>query len=145
MPMVTQTDFLACIESYKEDFRKEGLPALRESALYDLFPKNQELENCWPNKWPHNGEAGVYAIFDEDLNLLYVGKSSMNNSIGSRLSSYFGFETDKSCLIKQPTGWSQSPRFVQAIAVPEGMRYEAPALEEYLIMKLTPPDNTKGK
>jgi hypothetical protein len=48
-------------------------------------------------------------------------------------------------MVLQHSGWSQPPRFFYAVAVPEQMPFEAPALEEFLIGRLQPPDNSVGR
>ena len=42
--------------------------------------------------------------------------------------------------------WSKDPRYLITIAVPAGMAFEAPAVEEYLITRYANdlPDNTQG-
>jgi excinuclease UvrABC nuclease subunit len=83
---------------------------------------------------------------NEQLGVCYVGKASMGNCIGSRLSSYFGYEseTDRRCKIYHREGWTEKPRYVMCVAVPEDSPFEAPALEEFLIRELAPPDNKRG-
>ena len=70
----------------------------------------------------------------------------MNHCIGRRLSTYFGMNRKtKGCEILQPDGWGgRRPAYVLTLAVPEGMSFEASALEEYLIDRLSPPCNTRG-
>ena len=81
------------------------------------------------------------------MNLLYVGKASMWNSLEKRLASYFTYETDKkSCKVIKHETWSKRPCYVVTIAVPEGCSFEAPTLEEFLIKSFGSelPDNRIG-
>lgn len=131
--------------------RRSDLPDLELSALYALFPKEIQLETGaphWPNPWPNTSCAGVYFIFGRSGRLLYVGKASMKNCIDDRL--YGHFRTGKSpeeCRLVHSVGrdgWIERPMYVATVAVPREMAFEAPALEEYLIGKLSPVNNMKG-
>ncbi|WP_151444881.1 nucleotide excision repair endonuclease [Halomonas lysinitropha] len=128
------------IESYHQNYRHSDLNPPNVSDIYNLFPKG-ELgggENSWPSTWPNNGLPGVYFIFDEDLVLLYVGKAK---NLGSRLSSYFKYASDRTCRVKD-TSWRVKPHFLLTASVDRF--FEAPSLEEYLIEKLQPSHNSIG-
>jgi len=66
-----------------------------------------------------------------------------------RLGSYFkNNAADKSCRIVERSdwrAWSDPPKYVVSIAVPDQLPFEAPALEEYLIAALKPPDNRNAR
>jgi excinuclease UvrABC nuclease subunit len=129
-------------------YRGAGLSPLEFQGLYDLFPRPARksqvpVSAAWPDEWPHNSRQGVYAILDDALTVLYVGKASMRNVIGSRLSSYFGYDETRGCKIYHK--WTNTPRYIAAIAVPQNSTFEAPALEEFLIQVLDPSDNSKGR
>jgi excinuclease UvrABC nuclease subunit len=85
----------------------------------------------------------VYLIYSEDR-LLYVGTAS---KLGPRLADYFQYDfpggKGNQCKVVH-SGWTEMPRHVVTIAVPEASRFEASALEEYLIGELRPCDNTVG-
>jgi len=76
------------------------------------------------------------------LEVLYIGKASMNHGLGYRLSSYCGYGENKICKLKHP--WVEQPRFVYTVAMPQESRFEAPALEEYLIGKIPTANNKAG-
>jgi excinuclease UvrABC nuclease subunit len=118
------------------------------SGVYALFPdepQTVEAEGGWSDKWPQSDEAGVYLVFGGSGRLLYIGKASMNQSIGNRLSFYFGSDrVDKTCTIVHEGRWKERPMYIATVAVPREMRFEAPALEEYLIASLGPCDNANG-
>jgi hypothetical protein len=134
------------LDDCRAKYRRSDLPDLRLSGLYSLFPDEVQTADAghrWNDKWPHSEEAGVYFIFGGSGRLLYVGKASMNHCIGGRLSNYFG--TDKAtnrCRVEHE--WCERPMYVATAAVPQGMKFEAPALEEYLIATLNPCDNVRG-
>ena len=142
------TDVIEAINYYKTHFRRESLPPLEFSGLQALFPELElvaEVTSRWPEAWPFGWRRGVYFIFGTQIRLLYIGKASMGHPVGARLSSYFQYARPaKSCTVVH-AGWSEQPRFVAALAVPEGMSFEAPALEEFLIERLSPPDNVNGR
>jgi len=104
-----------------------------------------KVERKWPEEWPNAGRSGVYLIFGEDRDLLYVGKASMSNSLGARLSSYFGYDENKVHCKVCHKSWHKKPCYIVSVAVPENMLFEAPALEEFLISKLPIPENTRGR
>lgn len=128
------------IENYHKEFRHPELIPPNISDIYNLFPEDDSRNSkySWPNTWPNNGLPGVYFIFDENLTLLYIGKAK---NLGSRLSSYFMYESDRSCRVKQ-TGWRVKPHFLVTASVEKF--FEAPSLEEYLIEKLQPSHNSIG-
>lgn len=137
---------MKAVLEYSRDFRRQDLPTLEVSELYDLFPDREHpVSPCWPEDYFPNAErAGVYFFFDERLNLLYVGKASMSNCLGNRLGAYFKYEEDgKTCRVIHE--WSANLKYLATVAVPPEMPYEAPALEEFLISRLKPPDNSRGK
>lgn len=147
--MASLTDIKNKISEYKKNY---SLPSfeLNISDWYKLFPnsRNKEQEKkClqWPGIFPHAERQGVYLIFDKNKELLYIGKVSMNHNIGGRLGSYFSYAKDKiNCKVNHE--WSSNPEYIVTVAVPEGMSFEAPALEEYLIKNFSKslPDNRIG-
>ena len=140
----------ALLSEYSRLYRRKELQELRVSALYDLCTTKKDIvgdpQLSWAKDdyWPDCDRYGIYAIFDDSLSLLYIGKASMNNPISNRLGRWFGRNIDGTCRIKD-LNWSRPPRYVATAAVDDDMRFEAAAIEEYLIMKLVPIDNTRGK
>jgi len=135
------------IKNYEKKFRHPKLEQFNESGLYDLFPpdneKSSDVEAKWPDKWPHLNDAGIYAFLSKDLEVLYIGKASMNHGIGYRLSNYCSYEEGtKKCKLNDT--WDGKPRYVYTVAVPSGSKFEAPALEEYLIGEIKTSNNKAG-
>ncbi len=142
-------DMLKAVIEYEERFRRADLDRLEVSGLYALFPSTENVGmadagNWRDNAWPNGERAGVYAIFDDDVQLLWIGKASMNSSLGGRLYKYFREDRHNLDCIIRHTGWSPRPAYVMTVAVPRDMPFEAPALEKYLINRLQPRDNTIG-
>jgi len=127
------------LDSYHRQFRNPNLEELKLSGVYDLFPESDHthlvlIDEKWPNRWINADSPGVYLFFSETLQLLYIGKVSLNHSFGSRFSAYFKSGGKNKCQMKGE--WKKgNPRFVITIPVNRNMSFEAPALEEYLIMK----------
>lgn len=97
-------------------------------------------KDTWPTtSIPHAGEKGVYAFLSDSQRVLYIGKASMNNTLGARIASYFVSKPE----FRSKFEWSEPLRTVAIIAVTDGP--QAAALEEFLIWNLNPPDNTRGK
>ena len=88
------------------------------------------LESWWKTNFA--ARAGCYAIYGQDGRILYIGKASLNASIGSRLAAHLRHV--------RPT-W-ETPKFVHLIEVAEP--FEAPSLEEYLLRELSTRHNTQG-
>jgi hypothetical protein len=144
----TLTDVLEALNHYKSHFRRDGLVPLEFSGLQALFPELEsapEVTSKWPEAWPFGNRQGVYFVFGSQARLLYIGKASMRHPVGARLSSWFQYAKPSGGCKVVHNGWSEPPRFIAVIAVPEGMAFEAPALEEFLIERLSPPDNVKGR
>jgi len=140
------TDFSAAVREYEEKYRSPSMSPFEISEPYDLFPdKGGPAVQCagkWPEKWPHADSAGIYVFLNDNLEVVYVGKASFRSVLGARLSSYCGHAPDKSCHLYHK--WTSMPRYVVTVAVPNDTRFEAPALEEYLIERLQPSDNSTG-
>ena len=132
------------VTEYATRYRRSDVPPLEAGTPLDLFPSEpapadfiQQL--TWEHPWPFGDRAGVYLIYSEAFELLYVGKAQ---HLGSRLYTYF--RAGDACVV-QHEFWPQRPRFVINIAVPADMPFEAPALEAYLIRALQPVCNVSGK
>ena len=137
------------IADYTAKYRRPEFPPFEVSGLYDLFPAKPHTcatppTHSWPVPYPFDQRAGTYLIYSESLELLYVGKASMGSCIGKRLWTYFHYAADQECTLKHST-WTQPPRFLLIVAAPEGMPFEAPALEEFLIGRLQPSNNSVGR
>lgn len=135
------------VKEYSSKYRHPSLPQFIVSELYDLFPDPSCSDLLkWPHPYPQAENQGVYLIMSEQKSVLYIGKASMNNTLGSRISSYFSYTQDKKACQVKSLDWSEKPRFICTIAVPDKMSFEAPALEEYLIKKFSRElsDNTIG-
>ncbi len=138
------TEVKRCFDEYHLKYRRPGLPPLELSGMYVLFPEEglaDFVESRWNDPYPNAGRSGVYLIFGKTGMLLYVGKASMGATLGGRLGTHFAGK--KECRLLS-TDWTERPTFVATIAVPQGMSFEAPALEEYLIKRLHPCDNRIG-
>jgi hypothetical protein len=133
------------LREFKAKYRRTDFPDLEPSGLYALYPDEAKgVSSDWDEEWPSSKDAGVYLIFDSGLLLLYIGKASMNDCIGVRLSEHLPCDKiTKKCNVD---GWShEKPMYVATVAVPTDIKFEAAALEEYLIGKLSPSYNVQGR
>ena len=128
------------LEHYCAQLRRSDWPKLEMSGLYDLYPSSDDTacEYHWPDDWPFVDSPGVYFVFDADMQVLYIGKASLNSWFGNRLSTYFRYGDHKECVVQNSDSWKGVPRFVAVIPIEAEYKFEAPALEEYLITKLKP-------
>jgi hypothetical protein len=138
-------DAADAIARYERTHRHPDRPALAVSPRYSLFPELAEPGPRWPDSWPNAGNRGVYLMLDAEESVLYVGKASVNSSLGARLGAYFQYGDDRRCKFRFQDYWLPLiPTYVVTIAVPDDSPFEAPALEEFLIRELGPPRNTVG-
>jgi hypothetical protein len=142
------SDLLRYVSIYQELYRSSTQVPFEIGPPYDLFPlRGPEKTPCggrWPESWPHLSRAGVYAFLSDEGELLYIGKASFRNSLAARLSTYCGYEAGPGTPCRLYHQWKTNPRYVVTIAVPESTRFEASALEEFLIGELQPPENSIG-
>jgi len=116
--------------------RRYGItPAFPTSPLWNIedgYRRNLQF--------PDAGATGCYAIYSKDGDLLYIGKASLSHTLGARLYSYF--TGIRSPVPGNPKGdWKKPPKYIQTIKVNEP--FEAPSLEEFLILKLQPFNNVR--
>ena len=130
------------VRAYHDEFRNPSLARPITSDTYYLdncLRDSVSKDSVWPAPWPQASEPGIYVFFDADENLLYIGKS---DNLGARLSSYFRYAEDKNSEPKDDWG---GPNPYSLITVSVSKTFEASSLEEFLIDKLSPPINKKGK
>jgi hypothetical protein len=103
----------------------------------------------WPDfydtAWGRNVAGGVYLHFDEDDNLLYVGKAV---SIGARLACYYvhaNYPHDRSCRVIDAQLEAAGGSGIRVIPLDGRVQFLTPALEWFLIFHLNPPLNTQGR
>lgn len=126
---------------FHAEWRHPRLPPLEYSEVYSLFPQESidtPTRTNWPDIWPLANRPGVYLVFSAKMQLLYVGKSA---SLGRRLSNYFQWSSRRGspCRIVH-TGWKTRPVFIATVAVAES--FEASALQEFLITRVHPEENS---
>ena len=122
--MSTLDDLRAAIETFLSEYPRD-LP-LELSKLVRIDSKASE--------YPNGDRQGVYFLFDESLNLLYVGKASCGNRIKDRLTARFTASG-------RPRRGKEKFRavcFVATIPMPRKRAFEAPSIEEYFISRLRP-------
>ena len=122
----------ALIETYRQQY---GFTSPLQCGEYALTP-----ENWRSNYIPYCDKQGVYLFFGSSGSLLYVGKASMGHDLGREICRHF---SSRPQLESISALWSEKPSNLLVVAVENA--YEAPSLEEYLILKLNPRDNTLGR
>jgi excinuclease UvrABC nuclease subunit len=96
------------IHYFSKNLRRQDFENLSfsEDDLLDLCPEKEnqiETKLDWRSDWPNASSHGVYLIYDEDLELIYVGTAT---NLGRRLYTYFG--SGKKCELRQE--WGREPR-----------------------------------
>lgn len=110
------------------------------SECWRLFPDQAGVCDFRDRQWPGNGHAGVYLVMTSDGEVIYVGQTL---SFGYRFSQYFKDENGN-CVVRS-SSWSVTPASLVVIEVDDDKKYERLSLEEYLIERLMPIDNIRGK
>ena len=121
------------INWYCERFKLD----LQPSDIYALYPQNNEYG--WPAEYPNSTSAGIYAMLDNNKNVIYIGKSS---NIGYRMSNYFAYDDDKKCRLKDYR--VEGVAYLITFATMDNEKYACSSLEEFLISELSPQCNTIG-
>lgn len=110
---------------------------------------------AWKNGWqwqgsvPYHDKGGVYALFDSQKNIMYIGLGASRGSgiyqehgISRRLLAHV-IATDKTkgkgCYAPKKAWYDVTD--IAAIGFPKEYTYLAPALEDYLIGELNPARN----
>jgi len=136
--------------NFSERYKEGYCPDLKVSDYYELFPTTLPLEKNslkWPNKFPNFDKPGIYFILNQNREILYVGKASMNRVLEDRLGDYFRYDENKKCSIKYMDKWTEKPFFVATIGFDQSLSYESPCLEEYILKNIDSnfPDNKIGR
>lgn len=124
MKPITIEDVRSCLKELNEKYPRPGMEPLLLSDLCEV------TDSSLP--WPNAGNPGVYALFDANHELLYIGKASCNRAIGHRLGVHFS----KAGVAKSTA--FENVRYEATIPVPTDRAFEAPAVEEFLIARLNP-------
>ena len=125
-----------CIEQFNINYPRPKMKPIKLCSNYDL-------DEDWSKNTPYPtlDKAGVYFLLDGEYKLLYIGESS---NMGYRWSAYINWSKDKSTYSVVDHRFP-SLKHLYAIEIPEGHEFERLAIEEYMIKKLNPVANTKGK
>lgn len=132
-------DFRDKVDEFQNDWRNSE--ALKfESNFKDPYDLRKDWKDDRP--YPFKGDPGVYAIFGKEEDLIYIGRAQ---TFEGRFSDYFGYKENGECRIIDPikTWDDREPRFILAVKVEH--YWESALLEEFLIWKLDPPANIKGR
>ncbi len=101
------------------------------------------LDEHWSEEyWPYSTLPGVYVVYDDHNKLIYIGKASLDATLGSRLGAHFSRSSDGSA--EPPPGW-KGAKYVRTIPLPHEHAFEAPAIEEFLITRLEARENKLGQ
>ncbi|WP_342609709.1 hypothetical protein [Vibrio tritonius] len=134
--MLVLQDLENALEEFNTKYPRPNLEPLILSEKYNI------LED-FRRSYPGSQYPGVYAIFDSKGELLRIGKASCNSCLGARLSTYFEWHKTEYIGVNKHAGYEDAI-IIRTIKLPTDRGFEAPALEEFLIGKLSPRFNTVG-
>lgn len=143
--MPTFKELVTQVDEYHKRYRNRSLEKFKDGGVYDLFPTSTEptIEckfNWLKDEYPYKNVAGVYSFLSEDLKVLYIGET--DNFYG-RMVNYLRGSIQSGCKFKDR--WVGSPRYVHFYIAPNESKFETPALEAYLIIKIETPNNKTVK
>ena len=123
--LATLADLKEAVNIFNRDFPRPSIPPIQVSEPVVLESGYlQKLDGC--------SGSGVYILLTEKGQVLYIGKASGGRAIKHRLNKHL----DRSGNLKPDKHkWPALPKLVAVIALPGGHAFEAPAIEEYLILK----------
>lgn len=122
------------IAEMNKDFARPSMPLLELSNLVSVSSAKEGQD------WPNAGLPGVYVLLTKGQAVLYVGCAL--NTLHDRLNDYFYANGKPKPNAK---AWASDVEFVATIGIPNRNRFEALAIEEFLIERLCPPKNQDGR
>lgn len=125
------TTLQEAIDVFNRDYPRPGMEPLVLSEMYDL-------QVDWPKPYHNSDHPGVYCLFDDQMTLVYVGKASFSHVIGGRLGARICYGPDRRALLTDPKWHAANVRYIATIRFPLDHAFEASALEEFLITRLSP-------
>lgn len=132
---VSLHDVELAIAEFNREFPRPKVGAVTLSSPFFI------IDDFAVASFPNAAAAGVYFVFDRDDNLLYIGKA---DGLGARLGSHFGWNADRtSGRVKNAK--LNGAHAVRTIGLPEESRFEAAAIEAFLIWRLDPGLNVIGR
>lgn len=124
-----------------EDYNSKYNTSFRLEQAYKLTECTEGEKGFENASWPHHDESGVYLILSDNDEVIYVGQTLC---FGNRFYQYFA-DVNGKCVVRSEY-WKKQPKSIVVIPVPDrNAKYERLSLEEYLIERLNPCDNTRGK
>lgn len=130
-------DLQAALEEFNTQYPRPNMDKLLLSDEYNILKD-------FRSHYPYAEYPGVYAIFNFSGELLRLGKSSCNSTLGARLSTYYKWDKVEYIGVPKHIGY-EDVIIIRTIKFPKDRAFEAPALEEFLIGKLNPRFNTLGR
>lgn len=126
MQTKTLDQLKATLDELNKSYPRHNLTTLAFCEPIDIKDVTQS--------WPNANHAGVYALFDENMGLLYIGKASCNTTLGYRLGKHF----DRFGKPRHVAEF-EAVRYAATVPFPDDRSFEAPSVEEFLIARLNPP------
>lgn len=141
------------LQAAVHEFMGRYRTAYQLGPCYDLFPDRAApiipCELKWNDTWPNAKLPGIYAFLTEEGGqnpyISYIGKAHLGRTLGKRLDDHRECSPNRGFQFKSGYSWTVEPRFVWTVGVPEETKWEASALEDFLLLHLKTYDNKKGQ
>ena len=133
------------VEEYSQTYRHPDLQVLNPLGPYALSPDDNFVTDPkmrWDQQWPNCRMPGLRSLPPRRNPSLRRQGVDHRQTVSELFRYEFPMTKDKRCRIVH-AGWTHTPTYVCTIGVPKKSRFEASALEEYLIHELKPLDNIR--
>jgi hypothetical protein len=127
----TLEELCAVLNQFNSDFPRPEMGVLHLSNIAKVTEAR--------GRYPNHDKPGVYVFLNANRQLTYVGKATYDETIGTRLRKHYYADG------RPMSSYAQDAVFVASIPFPKDRSFEGAALEEYLILRLSPPRNRLGR
>lgn len=134
--MANYENVIKAVETFDRAYKRPAIDDLPSKLTYVIFENSAEWERLWSDGGAlrmHAEDPCVYFFFDDNKELLYIGKADI---LGKRFYQHFS---------QTNAEWNGKVNNLAILPLPKESWFETFAIEAYLIRELKPPCNKVGK